>query len=538
VGIRAALRYLEEATHNQREIHLFTDLCAHGWQRSEMPSLEKLNVRLVLHDVQREDYPANLAIHQLKIQRDPSALGTFHFAVQVSNNGPGKVSDLPIILSVGKKEIARSFRNLMSGENINVAMTYRIPAEQLSQSENEKIILGKALVRADALPIDDQVYFQLQQRSVVHLLLIDGDPQPNHFFSETFYLAKALTTQSGENAQILSTQITLDEFQPLHLDEKDVVVLTNVRSLTLDRLEALRRFVAQGGGLLIAAGDQVDVDHYNQLFGDLLPAKLRDLRNEEFGISFESLSSEYNQNPIFRSFSEKDRSLFALSKFHRYFVVESKLGDKTEILLRLVSGAPILLGKNYRKGKVALWTSSMDRSWNDFPIQTTFLPFIHSLSFYLSGGNKETQIFEGITGHTVELIVEENIEKVVIQGPQGEIWQEIPERKEDGRRVVEFKEAYSPGHYELQFKASERLVVRKGSLFIHVPLEESQLVKISQKDLYRMIPEEVLELDSLGKGDGPLLVGAAQKTSLTSYVPFLFLSLVGFLFIEALVTSL
>ena len=66
-----------------------------------------------------------------------------------------------------------------------------------------------------------------------------------------------------------------DERPEVPLKGYDIVFLANVRELTASRVSELRRFVEAGGGMFVSMGSKVEVDHYNQMLGSLLPRRLR-----------------------------------------------------------------------------------------------------------------------------------------------------------------------------------------------------------------------------------------------------------------------
>ena len=46
------------------------------------------------------------------------------------------------------------------------------------------------------------------------------------------------------------------------------------------------------------------------------------------------------------------------------------------MLIRLDDGTPLLIESHAGRGRVLLFTSSLDREWNDLPVQPVFVPFV------------------------------------------------------------------------------------------------------------------------------------------------------------------
>ena len=54
--------------------------------------------------------------------------------------------------------------------------------------------------------------------------------------------------------------------------------------------------------------------------------------------------------------------------------------------MRLADGTPLLLERAMGAGRVLLFTSSLDREWNDLPVQPAFVPLMAGIANHLLGG--------------------------------------------------------------------------------------------------------------------------------------------------------
>jgi hypothetical protein len=54
--------------------------------------------------------------------------------------------------------------------------------------------------------------------------------------------------------------------------------------------------------------------------------------------------------------------------------------------MRLADGTPLLLERVMGAGRVLLFTSSLDREWNDLPVQPAFVPLMAGVANHLLGG--------------------------------------------------------------------------------------------------------------------------------------------------------
>ena len=72
------------------------------------------------------------------------------------------------------------------------------------------------------------------------------------------------------------------------------------------------------------------------------------------------------------------------ANFYRSVDVEPAADDR--VLIRLDDGTPLLLERALGAGRVLLFTSSLDREWNDLPVQPVFVPFMAGIANHLLGG--------------------------------------------------------------------------------------------------------------------------------------------------------
>ena len=52
--------------------------------------------------------------------------------------------------------------------------------------------------------------------------------------------------------------------------------------------------------------------------------------------------------------------------------------------MRAPAGDPILAEKRFGRGRVMLFTSSIDRDWTNFPLQASYVPWLYRLVGYLA----------------------------------------------------------------------------------------------------------------------------------------------------------
>ena len=145
------------------------------------------------------------------------------------------------------------------------------------------------------------------------------------------------------------------------------VILVNDAAVSPALGQSLVKYAELGGGLILSTGPHTEPAAFNQAFS-ALPAgpagptwKLAEtvsLRGD-----FVTLSDVKTDHPIFEIFRESGR----LSLAHVFSFHKATPGEKTVVLARYDDGTPALLETPLGTGKILLYTTTLDSSWNDLP---------------------------------------------------------------------------------------------------------------------------------------------------------------------------
>ena len=156
-------------------------------------------------------------------------------------------------------------------------------------------------------------------------------------------------------------------------------MLLSTRGLERRGREALASYVRDGGGLLMAVGPDVDGEVVADVLGTDAPLRIAAVPD---ATPIErSLVPIDVRHPLFQSFGERAPTL-ALMTFRRVARVE---GAACQAIARLTTGEAAILDCEAGEGRAIVLASDLDNRWNDFPLRTTFVPFVHETLRYLSG---------------------------------------------------------------------------------------------------------------------------------------------------------
>jgi hypothetical protein len=138
-------------------------------------------------------------------------------------------------------------------------------------------------LEGDSFADDNAFHSIVQVRNQLNVLLIDGKPGAAPLEGATDFLELALTPHTAAantlKDLIRTKKVDLRKLRDDDFKQAEVVILANVEKLQGRAQSDLDKFVKEGGGLLIFAGPDCDIDWYNrELYrkGEgLLPAAIK-----------------------------------------------------------------------------------------------------------------------------------------------------------------------------------------------------------------------------------------------------------------------
>jgi hypothetical protein len=228
---------------------------------------------------------------------------------------------------------------------------------------------------ASGYPADNQRFAVRASARLPRVLLVTGGPGS----SKGFYLSRALLAGGDGGADFDVQALTGPAFASLSPDtmaSAAAVVLLSTHGIDRRAGEGLQALLARGGGVLVVAAPEVDPSVLSALF-DWNPA-LSVTDASEAGV----LTVRDGRHPIFQPFDGLAANL-GRTVFQQAWRVDP--GREWQPVASFSGGAAALLERRQGSGRVLLFTSDLDRRWNDFPLAASFVPFAQETLRYLAG---------------------------------------------------------------------------------------------------------------------------------------------------------
>lgn len=242
----------------------------------------------------------------------------------------------------------------------------RFAALELEEGSNAVTV---TLTPGDDLAADDERYLALQRAEPRAVLVIATDARGRGalYTSSAIGTLAALALEPETAPPAALTERALADFS--------FIVVTDAGLLEDSDARRLVEYVEAGGGLLLALGQRSSGLSSVPVTGQTLRSG-GSLGRRGDAAALGELDATH---PALRGVQE-----LRSARFERYIAVEPSPEDR--VLVSLDDGAPLLIERNLSAGRVLLFTSSLDREWNDLPVQPVFVPFIAGLANHLLGG--------------------------------------------------------------------------------------------------------------------------------------------------------
>jgi hypothetical protein len=587
-GIARAWKILKSAAAVSKEIYLITDNQANGWPAADNAAWSKLSdeiqgakpaLKLFVTNV-GDGATDNVSVDSLVAEDEQvTTESDVGFVATLHNHGTTPAHGVSVELQVGDGK-GGPMRTVASQviDSLDGVQQVRLET-RFSEGGDHRVAVTTGL---DHLPADNSRYLALEVIDRIRVLIVDGSPAEagQSFGGESDFLRAALSPRdldAEEHKALIDTEVTtINGLADKALREYSAVILANLGELPPGLVEGLKTYVkAEGHGLIIFLGDNVQPGRYNQLLYEqagLLPGRLgeRLIEAEEdpaagkehgFGFATSDLS-----HPVVSFFADKETQPFlAQPRFRKAFAIEiaaadlapahaaakaagapaapgnvkeaakdaaaeaardpgkdagkdaGKAGGGCSVVARFVTGQPALAERIAGRGKVLLFASGASRAWGDFPLRPAFLMLTRRMVAEVAHGHQPDKT---ITVHDriVETLgAKEAGATVTVRDPRGGSSQITALLTQAGDLAkVEDSETHFAGFYQLSRPGAPETRFYA----VNPPRAESELDALDEASLRARFPR--LDFQWLD-GHAALTTLIDQKRSGREIWPLLFL---------------
>ena len=483
-AVDKAIKLLESAKQKNKQILLLTDLDKNGWQEETFFGVSAPYPIQVLNFAQLQSNSNEGMVQSIQVSQEFLTRSRLLRVKAEVKNFSTTVNRTPLSLFLEGKLVKEEILDIPPGQTLVQEFSYPLRKNQP--------LNGKVQISDDTLPADNSRYFPFHPSQNIQVLVVDGDPKTISHQSESFYLEHALNPFSISLSHIDPTVSTLAKLPLRNLSDFSVVILANVRELPPGYELELEKFVLNGGALLLGMGDQVNPKYFNERLGNLVPVRLE----SQYQVEEEALHLllKKSTHPVMQVFSPKALEEMRGINFYSIYTVQAREDKKFKVGTWFSNQHPAVIESEVGKGIVVLFLSSLDRDWNDFPIQPTYLPWVQRWTQYAARGLENISQKDLLVGEPFRKKTMDS--RWIILSPDGTLHKLEKEV---------FSDTFQPGVYRLfslpandtaDFNLSEKLPQGAqpfGTFTVNIDTRESEPGKISQKEIENLLEGMKLE---------------------------------------------
>jgi len=422
------VQYAEEdaagTEHSAIEVRLLTDMQQNSFQphtaartSSDAVGLEsaagssliaglerlgELGVRIVVEDLGPGALtPHNLGVESVLVEGEVQGAGLPNeVSVRVRNFGDKPKSQVRVALKVDgvKQQVIKLDLEARGADDASFRVVFKSAGAHTLEASLE----------GDRLAVDDRRATVVQVPAPIRVLLVNGDPREAIDRDEVGYLRAVLDPVLDDDSPRMGDFSPFQTrvlpalsfgFGELDLGDYDLIVLANVGSISKRMVSELEKRVARGAALFITLGDRtadrsaldaLNKRLYNVDGTGLLPAKLFRKRTAS-GDAYYRCSEFDETHPALKFFAdERWRPFLTEVPFYAFIATEDYSRSRVLAAFDDEEHHPLLLERDFNRGKVLLWTSTIDTDWNRVgESPSTLIPLVHELFRYATRASGE-----------------------------------------------------------------------------------------------------------------------------------------------------
>ncbi len=449
----------------------------------ELSGLSERLDELVLVDVE-SDLQRNVGITDIApMEKNIIAGVPARFNIELRNFGRLHASGITLNFSPGDA-LAQSvsIRDLAPGESeiVECAATFSTPGSVVIQAE----------ISSDQFAGDNLRTLSATVTRGVKVLMVDGEPRAEYSLSETFYARLALDPPSPFSSGFDVETVTEVEFNAIRLESYQLIMLCNVYRLSEERIQSLRDWVVDGGGLMIFPGDQLDSEAWNETMREIAPdlvlAKAVGMAGDAGGNSWQNLVVSAPGHPVLAECSGEQNLLLKRVKILRWWQFSQWEGATgTSVLISFSNGNPAVIEHSAGRGRVLLFAFAADAESSTWPGDPSYVVLLQEFAGYIARSDLTSRTV--IAGQPLFLPVDPAVYEPAgtLTAPGRESAKILRAGIKDEIMAFDLSALDTAGDYKLSLKTIEGKK-EIWHIAVNSPVTESQLRRMDRSGIYRL----------------------------------------------------
>ncbi|MCX6169308.1 MAG: BatA and WFA domain-containing protein [Ignavibacteriales bacterium] len=465
-SIIKAAQVLYQSKNFNKEIYLLTDLQKGSLYNSknELTNLSGMfneSTRMFLVNTGGKDI-VNLGVEELIPNNQIFEKGkTVSFSARVKNYSSQSVNNSVASLFVNGKRSAQQSLNFTNGETKEINFETTLADTGLVEIYTE--------LEDDDILQDNKRYFSVYVPDKISLLILTDLPGDAKFIN--------LAVEDPQQ-KIKISAVSTGQLHSLNLKNYDAVIV--IGSENNFDWKNLTDYLESGGRAVVMPGSQSTLQNFQRLCNALNvnapSAVLGTLNSQAKPAQIDKIDF---QNPLFADlFENKKNPQIESPNIYYYFKIVP--GSKGKNIISMIDNSSFLSEYKIGSGKVFLFNSAPDLSWNNFPLKGFFAPMINKLILYSSSKIKEQNSY--VTGNEITADISSRISSQIIVEKPGGGKEYVDADSLSNKNYFSYRKTDEPGTYK--FYSGNKLL---DYIYVNTDPRESVTQKESDSDFKKYL---------------------------------------------------
>ena len=384
---------------------------------------------------------------------------TVTLVARIHNYGTEEVQKVPVKLHVNEKQKAIAAIDIPAGGYSDCHLTYRIDEPGTN--------CGKVSIEDAPITFDDDLYFTYEVTDNSSISVI-YDKEPNRFLAALYGKDSVFTYQPMSYQQVNYTQ----------LRQSDIIVLSEVPTISSGLADELTKFVKAGGTLLVFPSEKAD-NSVNGLLQSLNAGRYGNLVKSSLKCKTLNRESIY-----FKGALETDDGRIDMPQTLQHYAISGGTNG-SEIIMSLEDNSPLLVSYPFESGKVILSAVAMNDDFGNAHRHALFFVPLHNIGIMNAAQQKLYNLIGIDQMQRVMLPTDGSDEAVVLRSRKGNE-EFIPEQRRLGNETALYfhNQAHTSDWYDI-VRGGQVL----GTLAFNMNRRESDLNCYNENELKKMAEE-------------------------------------------------
>jgi len=276
--------------------------------------------------------------------------------VRIRNIGKENLENIAVTLKINSIQKALINVNCEANAFVDGEITFTLNTPGTHQCELSII--------DHPISFDDKLFFTVSNSIPNQILCINGGDE-NKFIKKVF---------EADDSYLLNT-CNENKIDYSSFAKKQLIILNESNSLSSGLSSELKKYLENGGYILIIPPQQQKTNELNNF--------LSELNSVTYGLSVkQNLKVDHlnTQEEIFKDVFQKIPRNIDLPIVNQYYETVKSTSNKGVSLLQLNNGLPFIYQTTYKKGKVVLLTTPLNEQWSNLAQHSIFVPLMLKLA--------------------------------------------------------------------------------------------------------------------------------------------------------------